>query len=160
MDNKFESKIYVVDDDPFCLATYDKHLKALGYQSVTCFSSGDSFLEKLTDVPDIVLLDHDLGDITGLEVLSRVKQFNNNIFVIFASGQQQKTVAAASLKGGAFDYVVKDADLLENITSALDKLFIMKDYLRGKNRHNRFFPPLSLLSAVMILASFCYGTFR
>src|ERR1700754_3533487 len=116
MANKLESRIYVVDDDPFFLATYDKHLRSQGYMHVTCFLSGRDFLEQLSDEPDIVLLDHDLGDMTGIDVLKEIKQFNSNIFVIFVSARQQPEIAAASLKNGAFDYIMKDDNVLDHIT--------------------------------------------
>jgi DNA-binding NtrC family response regulator len=159
MANKFESKIYVVDDDPFCLATYDKHLKAQGYKNITSFSSGQDFLLKLSDEPDIVLLDHDLGDMTGLELLTEIKTFNSNIFVIFASARQQHDIAAASLKNGAFDYIIKDDNVLEHITLTLNKLFVVQDYLKKKKRNNRFFFFFSLAVAVSMIISFFYETF-
>jgi CheY-like chemotaxis protein len=139
MANKFESKIYVVDDDPFFLAAYDKHLKAQGYLHVTCFLSGGDFLEQLSDEPDIVLLDHDLGDMTGLEVLKEIKRFNTDIFVIFASASQQQEIAAASLKNGAFDYIIKDENVLEHIISTLNKLYVVRDYLKKRRRDGRGF---------------------
>lgn len=139
MANKLESKIYVVDDDPFCLAAYDKHLRAQGYLDVSCFLCGGDFLEQLADEPDIVLLDHDLGDMTGLEVLKEIKRFNTNIFVIFASASQQPDLAAASLKNGAFDYIIKDEHVLEHITNTLNKLYVVKDYLKKRRRDGRGF---------------------
>jgi DNA-binding NtrC family response regulator len=159
MANKFESKIYVVDDDPFCLATYDKHLRAQGYKDITCFSNGADFLLKLHDEPDIVLLDHDLGEMTGLELLTEIKNFNTNIYVIFASARQQPEIAAASLKNGAFDYIIKDDSVLEHITLTLNKLFVVQDYLKKKKRNNRFFFFLSVATAVSMIISFLYETF-
>jgi CheY-like chemotaxis protein len=156
MANKFENKIYVVDDDPFMLATYDRHLRAEGYQQVTCFSSGKDFLQQLTDEPDIVLLDHDLGDMTGLELLDRIKKFNTNIFVIFASARQQAEIAAAALKGGAFEYIIKDQAALEQLTLTLNKLFVVQDYLK-KRRNNRMFLFSGLaLAATSIISFFTY----
>ena len=159
MANKFESKIYVVDDDPFCLATYDKHLRAQGYKHITCFSSGQDFLQKLGEEPDIVLLDHDLGDMTGLELLTEIKNFNSNIFVIFASARQQHDITAASLKNGAFDYIIKDDNVLEHITLTLNKLFVVQNYLKKKKRNNRFFFFFSLVVAASMIISFFYETF-
>ena len=160
MANKFESKIYVVDDDPFCLATYDKHLRAQGYKHITCFLAGQEFLQRLSDEPDIVLLDHDLGDMTGLDLLTEIKNFNSNIFVIFASARQQHDIAAASLKNGAFDYIIKDDNVLEHITLTLNKLFVVQDYLKKKRRNNRFFFFFSLVVAASMIISFFYETFK
>lgn len=160
MANKYESKIYVVDDDPFCLATYDKHLRAQGYQHVTCFLSGTDFLLQLSDEPDIVLLDHDLGDMTGLDLLKDIKRFNSDIFVIFASSRQQPDIATESLKNGAFDYIIKDDSVLEHITATLNKLFVVQDYLKKKRRNNRFFFFVGLVLASCSLFSYLYDVLR
>ncbi|SFM96494.1 Response regulator receiver domain-containing protein [Chitinophaga sp. YR627] len=160
MANKFESKIYIVDDDPFCLATYDKHLRAQGYEHVHCFLSGADFLAELEGQPDVVLLDHDLGDMTGLEVLKEIKRFNTNIFVIFASSRQQPEIATESLKNGAFDYIIKDDSVLEHITGTLDKLFIVSDYLKKKKINNRFFLFSGLVLASCSLFSYLYEVLR
>jgi DNA-binding response OmpR family regulator len=160
MANKFESKIYVVDDDPFCLATYDKHLRAQGYENISCFSSGADFLRKLNDEPDIVLLDHDLGDMTGLEVLKEIKRVNANIFVIFASSRQQPEIATESLKNGAFDYIIKDDSVLEHIMATLNKLFVVQDYLKKKQRNNKFFLFFGLVLASCSLFSFLFDVLR
>lgn len=156
MATKTESKIYVVDDDPFYLAAYDKHLRAQGYNNISCFLSGKDFLEQLADEPDIVLLDHDLGDMTGLDVLKEIKRFNTNIFVIFASARQQPDIANASLKNGAFDYIIKDDNVLEHITATLSKLFVVQDYLKKKKRNNRFFFFFSLVVATAMVVSFVH----
>jgi CheY-like chemotaxis protein len=160
MATKTDNKIYVVDDDPFYLATYDKHLRAQGYTNISCFLSGKDFLEQLTDEPDIVILDHDLGDMTGLDVLKEIKRFNTNIFVIFASARQQPEIATASLKNGAFDYIIKDDNVLEHITSTLSKLFVVQDYLKKKKRNNRFFFFFSLVVATMMIVSFLHDMLR
>ncbi|SDH54027.1 response regulator [Chitinophaga filiformis] len=160
MANKFDSKIYVVDDDPFCLAAYDKHLRAQGYENVTCFLSGTDFLLQLSDEPDIVLLDHDLGDMTGLDLLKDIKRFNSDIFVIFASSRQQPEIATESLKNGAFDYIIKDDSVLEHITATLNKLFVVQDYLKKKRRNNRFFFFVGLVLASCSLFSYLYDVLR
>jgi DNA-binding NtrC family response regulator len=153
---KTDSKIYVVDDDPFYLATYDKHLRAQGFTNISCFLSGKDFLEQLADEPEIVILDHDLGDMTGLDVLKEIKRFNANIFVIFASARQQPDIATASLKNGAFDYIMKDDNVLEHITATLSKLFVVQDYLKKKKRNNRFFFFFSLIVATLMIVSFVH----
>ena len=160
MATKSESKIYVVDDDPFYLATYDKHLRAQGYSNITCFLSGNDFLQQLTDEPDIVILDHDLGDMTGLDVLKEIKRFNSNIFVIFASARQQPEIAAASLKAGAFDYIMKDDNVLDHITSTLGKLFVVQDYLKKKKRNDRFFFFFSLILTTGMLVSYVHDMLK
>ncbi|WP_157308719.1 response regulator [Chitinophaga tropicalis] len=139
MANKYDSRIYIVDDDPFCLASYEKHLRGQGYEHISSFQNGGDFLVQLTDKPDIVLLDYDLGDMNGLDILKQIKRFNTNIFVIFASASQEPEVAAESLKNGAFDYIIKDEHVLEHITTTLNKLYVVKDYLQKRRRNGRGF---------------------
>ena len=64
-------------------------------------------------LPDVVLTDIRMPGIDGLELLKRIKAAKQNTKVIILSGFDEFTYAQAALQLGAFDYVLKTADVDE-----------------------------------------------
>ncbi len=56
---------------------------------------------------DLILLDNNLGDGTGIDLL---KMIEGAIPVIFITGKGSEEIAVEAMKLGAFDYIVKDVD--------------------------------------------------
>lgn len=126
-------KIFLVDDDAFCLNVFQQHLNNIGHSDVSTFDSGSACLNELTRQPDIIFLDHGMDIITGLEVLKKIKRFNPDIYVVFISGQENIETAVSALKFGAFDYIVKGDKMLDGITKVIDKIIEVKELLKMKN---------------------------
>ncbi len=115
-------KIFLVDDDPFCLNLMKHVMKTNGYADVHTYGGGAACLNSLTDEPDIIFLDQVMGSVSGIDTLKAVKRFNPDIFVVFVSGQHEVAVAVESLKHGAFDYIVKDEKLSAKVGLVLTKI--------------------------------------
>ena len=125
-------KIFLVDDDMFSLNLYEQHVRGLGYSDVHQFNNGTDCLNNLTQKPHVVFLDHNMEEITGFEVLKKIKRYDPNIYVVMISGQENMKTAVDALKYGAFDYLIKGdnetdkiADVLKRITKigeALERL--------------------------------------
>jgi DNA-binding NtrC family response regulator len=130
METNNKYKIFLVDDDAFCLGLYQEHLANLGYNDVTSFENGADCLNQLTQQPDIIFLDHGMDSLTGIEVLKKIKRFNPDIFVVFLSGQANIMTAVNALKFGAFDYIVKGIYELENIAKVLGKITNVKELMK------------------------------
>ncbi len=124
MKTKSNSKlIFIVEDD----AMYGKMLKYLCElnpdYTVQWFKKGKDCLEKLHLQPQIVLLDYSLPDISGKEVLEKIKRSNNQIGVIIISGQQDIATAVELLQMGAYDYVIKNEEIRERLPHIIQKIF-------------------------------------
>ena len=82
-------KIFVVEDDP----TYSKFLNYVLSLNpdfeVHFFNSGSECIKNLHLKPSIIALDYTLPDMSGEEVLIKVKSFNPDIQVIMVSGQEK-----------------------------------------------------------------------
>ncbi len=102
--------IYIVDDEPAILMMLELWIgKRWGYR-VEVFDSGKPFLERLTEPPDLALLDLMLPDISGVELLKEIKKQYPDVPVIILSAQGSVEVAIETLKLGAADYFNKPID--------------------------------------------------
>ncbi|MBK9743377.1 MAG: response regulator [Saprospiraceae bacterium] len=140
-------KIFVVDDDVFTSAIFKQHLQKLGYDDITCFSSGTLCLNHLQERPDIILLDHEMGDLTGFDVLIKIKRFDPNIYVVMVSGQEDMMTAIDSLKYGAFDYIIKGDDTTYKITKVMERIGEIHRLIEQK-KNNPFNKLSNLLTSV------------
>lgn len=118
-------KIFLVEDDPWYGELLKYHLSLNPDNVVFLFDNANDCLANLYKKPDVVCTDYGLPDLNGLELLKKLKNYNNDLPVIVISGQEEVEVAVSLLKQGAVDYILKDdnaKDLLWNsITKIRDK---------------------------------------
>lgn len=126
-------KLFIVDDDALTANLYAQHLKNLGYNDVQLFDNGQDCLNALIEEPTIILLDHQMENLSGMEVLQKVKRFDPNIYVVFISGQEDIATAVDALKYGAFDYIIKGQNDLKAIEEVLIKIKNVNEMLNRKD---------------------------
>ncbi len=100
-------RLLLVDDDPVSLRLAASLLDADYTLLVTI--SGRGALELVREGPELILLDHHLPDLEGLEVCRRLKAdpASAAIPVIFVTSNQDPALEAAGLEAGAMDFVTK-----------------------------------------------------
>lgn len=115
-------KIFVVEDNEWYnkLLVYTLSLNP-DYEVKSFFNARD-FLECLGESPDIVTLDYRLPDYSGLEVLKRIKQVNEDIHVILISEQEDIDMVVTLLKLGAYDYITKSNDIRERLLNTIQNI--------------------------------------
>lgn len=123
-------KIFIVDDELFCLHMYKQDIENLGYENITAFENGIDCVESLNKKPDVIFLDYKLGDMSGFEVLTKIKRFDPNIYVVMISGQDQIEPAVEALKHGAFDYIQKGDTTQARMKEVLDRIHEVKALIR------------------------------
>ena len=102
--------ILLVEDDRFFREMFSSLLQAEGYQVETA-SCGCAGLDMLVNGQySLVITDLVLPDISGLEILSRVRESYPTIDVIMVTGNANLETAIFALKHGARDYLVKPVD--------------------------------------------------
>jgi DNA-binding response OmpR family regulator len=116
--------ILVVDDERAVRMMLEAALRAQGYR-VQVAASGVEAQEMLgQDEFDLVLLDLQLGDTDGIEILREVKRSWPATEVILLTAHGSINSAIAALRHGAFDYLLKPAqvqDIRERVERALDE---------------------------------------
>lgn len=99
--------ILLVDDDLFFRETFSSILQGEGYQ-VECASCGIDGLEMLANGHySLVITDLIMPDISGFEILSKVRESHPTVDVIIITGNANLESAIFALKHGARDYLLK-----------------------------------------------------
>jgi DNA-binding NarL/FixJ family response regulator len=103
-------RVMVVDDHPMWRAGVARDLEEAGYEVVAAVGEGGQAVRVAAAVrPDVVVLDLQLPDLSGVEVISGLLGGGTkaHILVLSASGEQRDVLEA--VKAGAAGYLVKSA---------------------------------------------------
>jgi len=108
--------ILVVDDEQDLVTTLEYNLEREGYATRTAFNGEEALQQaKSTPLPDLILLDVMLPDISGTEVCRQIRADKNTqhipIVMLTAKGEEIDRVVGFEL--GADDYVVKPFSVRE-----------------------------------------------
>ncbi|OYT20772.1 MAG: sigma-54-dependent Fis family transcriptional regulator [Nitrospira sp. UW-LDO-01] len=113
-------QLLLVEDETSVREAFALRLGDHGYMVQTA-SSGEEALGLLrTTEPDILVLDLVMPNLTGLDVLARVKQTSPNLLVILITARGTVKDAVEATKLGAFDFVAKSIDM-EDLLHALSR---------------------------------------
>jgi two-component system, NtrC family, response regulator HydG len=100
-------KILVVDDDNDMCLLLNRFLTRNGYD-VSSANSGAGAIDLMKkSKPDLVLCDFRLDDMTGVQLLAKIKEYNPAAAVIIITGYSDVKDAVEVMKMGAYDYVTK-----------------------------------------------------
>ena len=112
-------KIFIVEDDEWYNEYISYNIELDDSHEIQKYQLGQDCLNNLKDQPDLITLDYQLPDISGEEILKRIKNFNPNIEVLIISEQEKIETAVKLLKEGAFDYIVKTKDIQDRLLSVI-----------------------------------------
>ncbi|HET6840406.1 MAG TPA: sigma-54 dependent transcriptional regulator [Candidatus Angelobacter sp.] len=106
-----KGRLLVIDDDPAILAAVSEYLQLQGFsvQQATTLKAAYVALEK--DVPDIVIIDHQLPDGNAIEFLTSLKNMNAPTKSIVLTGYGTIDLAVRAIKEGAEQFVTKPVQL-------------------------------------------------
>jgi two-component system, NtrC family, response regulator AtoC len=112
-------KIFVVDDDPFLGTLYKTTLERLDNVEVSHFASPTECFNNIQANPDIVTIDYNMPELNGIELMTKIKNYNDNIQCIMLSGQEELDVVIDTYKKGALDYIIKNENAVANLENAV-----------------------------------------
>lgn len=110
-----ELTVLVVDDD-FMVASIHAELveETEGFRVAGTAGTGTEALDMVvTLTPDLLLLDVHLPDMSGLEVLKRLRERGDDVDAIVVTAERDAEYVKGALRGGAAQYLVKPFDLDE-----------------------------------------------
>jgi DNA-binding NtrC family response regulator len=103
--------LLVIDDEPGMLALVERFASRLNF-TVVSHSGGASALAHISQVhPDVVIVDLQMPEINGLEVLRSIRDVDPACAVILMTGHASVDSAIEAVRLGALDYLTKPLDL-------------------------------------------------
>jgi two-component system, LytTR family, response regulator len=122
-------KCIIVDDEPIAREILENHLQKIDVIKVvtTCKNAIEAFNEISSNAIDLIFLDINMPEISGL---SFAKSINKNIKVIFTTAYREYAVEGFNLK--AVDYLLKPISferLLQAVNKYLDENILVQDGL-------------------------------
>jgi putative two-component system response regulator len=131
------SKILVVDDDPFVLESVSTILHDHRYSVVSCSHAREAVGLVRENSIDVVLTDIKMPDVSGLELLDKIHQFNPQLPVILMTAYADLNVAVDAVKKGAFDFIIKPYHP-DYLIHAIKKSLQFSQYLKLKENYKAY----------------------
>ncbi|HEY9351375.1 MAG TPA: response regulator, partial [Acidothermales bacterium] len=131
-------RVLVVDDDFMVARVHAGFVDRItGFTAVGMAHTGGAALQAVEELtPDLVLLDIYLPDITGLDVLHRLRSTAPDVDVLVVSAARDIESVQQAMRGGVVHYLVKpfDADILRSKTMVFIELYIRGEKIKLQER--------------------------
>lgn len=129
------TKVIIIDDHPI-VSDGLKNLLANrdDMEVAACYDTGKAGLEGILNLkPNVVLLDINLPDISGVEICKQVRKTDSEVGIIALSMHNERAVIKSVLQSGANGYVLKNS-VGQEIISAIQAILKGQKYLCIKSK--------------------------
>jgi len=130
-------RVLIVEDEKLIRWSLRQKFEARGY-SVIGVENGEKGLAALDGGTfDLVMLDYKLPDMTGLDILRKIRETDEDVVVIMMTAYSSIESAVDAIKLGAHDYITKPFDmdeLLRTVDKALETTQLRRE-VRELRRH-------------------------
>jgi len=107
-------RILIVDDSKYMVSFLaETALPALGYEPLVAITGQEGLTKVSTHEPDLILLDFNLPDMTGMDVLRHLSAAGNTTPVILMTAHGSEKVVVEAFRLGVRDYLTKPVELDE-----------------------------------------------
>jgi len=135
-------QILVVDDDEVIRWTLREALQSWGFATVEAGLAAEAIKQFQAELPAAVLLDIDLPDGSGLDVLREIKHEHPEAIVIMITGNVQIDNTISALRGGAYDFIAKPINLEElrvTLRNAIEARHLRREVAQVRKERAREF---------------------
>jgi PAS domain S-box-containing protein len=114
--------ILIVEDDPGTGELETQRLEALGIEIRRAASAEETVALLKAATPALMLLDYSLPGGNAIELVKKLRASSITVPpFLMVTGRGDETVAVETMKSGASDYIIKNADFLDNLLPAARK---------------------------------------
>ena len=117
-------EVLIVEDTLSMALMYQQHLKKSGIKSQICQSGALALIELRKGKVDSVLLDLQLPDMNGLDIIQEMDGTHHNITFIVITANGSINTAVDAMRAGAYDFLIKPfptEKLLTTVKNALER---------------------------------------
>lgn len=139
---KTAENILIVDDDAQIRRTLDKVLRSWGYDCSEAGSVAEAEQAIAEENPGVILLDIDLPDGSGLDLLTKIKEPHPDAIVVMITGDVNVDNTIEALRGGAHDFIGKPISLQElkiTIRNGIETRTLRKEVREVRREKSRRF---------------------
>ncbi|WP_353268153.1 EAL domain-containing protein [Gemmatimonas sp.] len=124
--SRLDARVLLIDDDHDIHQLVEVMLRPLGVRLESASDAATGLAHARSNPPELILLDQELPDATGVEVLAQLRAdpLTENVPVIMVTGTERRDVLTACFAGGASDYIRKPffgAELRARVQSTIDR---------------------------------------
>ncbi len=115
-------RVLVVDDEPDLAESCAYFLERAGYEARTAVSAPEALELLQKESFGVVVSDVRMPRMSGMELLSAIRQRDPDIEVLLLTGYPDLQMAVSAIKQGAFDYLAKpygEEELIERVGKAM-----------------------------------------
>jgi DNA-binding NtrC family response regulator len=120
---KQKTKVLLADDDPVLRKLLPHQLSSDSFEVSTVATGEEVLLAVKEEDFDIILLDVNLPEVSGLDILTTIRQTENAPEVIMLTADQSLTTGIEAMRRGAYDYITKPAlpALIESVVNRAEE---------------------------------------
>ncbi len=130
-------RILIIEDEKLIRWSLRQKFEGRNF-NVTEVECGDEAMAALEQgIFDLIMLDYKLPDMTGLDILSKIRENDSDVVVIMMTAYSSIESAVDAMKLGAYDYLTKPFDmdqLLRTVDKALETTKLRRE-VRELRRH-------------------------
>ena len=121
--------LLVVDDEPSILYFFRQAFEEPEVTLHTASSAAEGLATLQAVRPDVVILDINLSDASGLDTFKQVREIDPRIPVIFITGHGTTATAIEAMRLGAYEYLLKPLEL-DQLTGLVHRAFEISRLMR------------------------------
>lgn len=115
--------VCVVEDDEWYRKLLEHTILLNPDNSVSLYGSGKEMVRNFhKEKPDLVTVDYRLPDISGEELIKKIREIDSEVVIVVISEQEDIETAVQLLRLGAFDYFTKTKDIRERLHNLIAHL--------------------------------------
>lgn len=136
------TKILVVDDDRFVRMALGEALRSWEYEVLEADTVASARRIFEAEEPPVVLLDIDLPDGSGLDVLTEIKDHSPETVAVMITGNVDIDNTVAALRGGAHDFIgkpVRVEELKVTLRNAIETRELRREVRQARDERKRGF---------------------
>ena len=157
--NQIALNIHLVEDDQVTATLIKNTFSRNKNNSFNAYKSAEDYLRNRKTVPDVIIIDNDLGvGMNGLELTKQLQSKNNKTQIIFYSAGNSD-IEKVALKNGVFEFITKgEEQSLFFLKNAIKHVRKIKREEIDKKNSKLFISFLILVLLIILTVAFTLGS--
>jgi len=125
-------KLFIIEDNRTENMLLQLALSDIKNLIIKSFPTATQMLNHLPEQPDIVLVDLILPDMSGIDLIKKIRVHNPSTRIVVVSAQRDMDVLAEVQALGVFNYLVKSEVCLTYLNQVISELIVLMNYYRNQ----------------------------